>query len=77
MKERWDEMKRNRKAWAKAAGIRAVRTMAQTAVAIIPAAVSITDVNWTVVAGTAGLAGLLSLLTSLAGLPEVDDGEDC
>ena len=70
-------MRRNWGKWLKAAGIRAVRTVAQTAVAIIPAAVSITDVNWTVVAGTAALAGLLSLLTSLAGLPEVDDGEDC
>ena len=69
-------MKRNWKAWIKAAGIRAVRTMAQTAIAIIPVAVSITEVNWTAVLGTAALAGVLSLLTSLAGLPEVDDGED-
>ena len=69
-------MKRNWKAWIKAAGIRAVRTMAQTAIAIIPVAVSITEVNWTAVIGTAALAGLLSLLTSLAGLPEVDDGDD-
>ena len=69
-------MKRNWGKWLKAAAIRAVRTVAQTAVAIIPAAVSIMDVNWTVVAGTAALAGVLSLLTSLAGLPEVDDGED-
>ena len=70
-------MKRNWKAWIKAAGIRAVRTMAQTAVAIIPAAANFTDVNWKVALGTAALAGLLSLLTSLAGLPEVDDGENC
>ena len=69
-------MKRNWKAWIKAAGIRAVRTMAQTAIAIIPVAVSITEVNWTAVLGTAALAGVLSLLTSLAGPPEVDDGED-
>ncbi len=62
--------------WLKAAGIRALRTAAQTTVAIVPAAVSITDVNWTVVAGTAALAALLSLLTSLGGLPEVRNDED-
>jgi hypothetical protein len=60
------------KAWAKAAAIRALKTMAQTAVALIPAAAVITDVDWLTVAGTAALAGVLSLLTSVAGLPEVD-----
>lgn len=64
----------NWKALLKAAGIRALRTVAQTAVAMIPVGVSITDVGWYAVAGTAVLAGIVSLLTSLAtGLPEVDE----
>lgn len=57
--------------WLKAAGIRAVKTMAQTAVAMLPVAATITEVNWLTVLGTAALAGVTSLLTSLAGLPEV------
>ena len=57
--------------WWKAAAVRAVKTVAQTAVAMIPVAVSITEVNWLTVAGTAALAGIASLLTSVAGLPEV------
>lgn len=61
-----------RKKWIKAAAIRAVKTMAQTAAAMIPAAVSITAVDWTTVIGTAALAGVLSVLTSVAGLPEVE-----
>ena len=61
------------KKWWKAAGIRAVKTVAQTAVAMIPVAVSITEVNWLMVAGTAALAGVTSLLTSVAGLPEVEE----
>lgn len=57
----------------KAAAIRAIRTMAQTAVAMLPAAATITDVDWAVVLGTAALAGVGSVLTSLAtGLPEVE-----
>lgn len=57
-----------------AAAIRAVRTMAQTALAMIPAAAAITDVDWTAVLYTAALAGVMSILTSIAtGLPEVDD----
>ncbi len=56
--------------WVKAAGVRAVKTMAQTAVGLIPAAVSITAVDWKVVIGSAALAGVVSLLTSVAGLPE-------
>ena len=60
------------KKWIKAAGIRAIKTVAQTAVALIPAAVTITSVDWVTVAGTAAIAGVVSLLTSLAGLPEVD-----
>ena len=59
------------KQWLKAAGIRAVKTMAQTAVAMLPVAATITEVNWLTVLGTAALAGVTSLLTSLAGLPEV------
>lgn len=58
------------KKWAKAAGVRAVKTVAQTAVGLIPAAVSITAVDWKVVLGSAALAGVVSLLTSIAGLPE-------
>lgn len=61
----------NFKIWLKAAGVRAIKTMAQTAVAMIPVGVSISEVGWLGVAGTAALAGVLSLLTSVAGLPEV------
>ena len=60
------------KKWLKAAGIRAVKTMCQTAVALLPAAASIVAVDWKVVAGTAALAGVASLLTSVAGLPEIE-----
>lgn len=60
--------------WWKAAGIRAIKTVAQTAIAMIPVGVSVTEVGWYAVAGTAVLAGILSLLTSVAGIPEVDDG---
>lgn len=57
----------------RAAGIRALRTMAQTAVAMLPAAATITDVDWITVAGTAALAGVCSVLTSIAtGLPELE-----
>lgn len=62
---------KNWKIWLKAAGIRALKTVAQTAVSLIPAAITITQVDWLTVAGTAALAGVLSLLTSVAGLPEV------
>ena len=58
------------KQWCRAAAVRAVKTMAQAAVAMIPAAVSITEVDWLAVVGTAALAGVASVLTSLAGLPE-------
>lgn len=60
------------KKWWVAALIRALRTVAQTAVGMIPAAVTITQVDWLTVAGCSLLAGLVSLLTSLAGLPEVE-----
>ena len=61
----------NWKVWIKAAGIRALKTVAQTAVATIGVSQMISEVNWGAVASTAVLAGILSLLTSLAGLPEI------
>lgn len=64
------------KLWAKAAGIRALKTVAQTAVALLPASATITAVDWKVVVGTAALAGVASILTSIAGLPEVKAGEE-
>ena len=64
------------KKWAEAMAVRAIKTMAQTAVAMIPVAVTIMDVDWITVLGTAFLAGICSCLTSLAGLPEVEgEGE--
>lgn len=59
------------KLWFKVAAVRALKTVAQTAVAMLPVAATIQEVNWLTVAGTAALAGVASLLTSLAGLPEV------
>lgn len=59
------------KKWSKKAGVRAIKTMAQTAVSLIPAGVMIQAVDWKVVLGTAALAGVVSMLTSVAGIPEV------
>lgn len=60
------------KKWLKAAAVRAVKTVAQTAVAAIGTSAAMGDVNWMLVASTSVLAGILSLLTSVAGLPEVE-----
>jgi hypothetical protein len=59
--------------WWKAAGIRAIKTVAQTAVATIGTSAILSEVNWIVVASASALAGILSLLTSIAGLPEVKE----
>lgn len=61
---------RNWKEWAKKAGIRAIKTVAQTAVATIGTSAAIGDVNWLMVLSASALAGVLSLLTSVAGIPE-------
>lgn len=64
---------RDWKLWWKAAGVRAIKTVAQTAVATIGTSAVISEVNWVMVASSAALAGILSLLTSVAGLPEVEE----
>ena len=61
----------NYKLWAKAAVVRAVKTMAQTAIAMIGTSMAIDDVNWPLVLSASVVAGVLSILTSLTGLPEV------
>lgn len=61
------------KNWWKAAGIRAIKTVAQTAVATIGTSMALAEVNWVLVASASALAGILSLLTSIAGLPEVKE----
>jgi hypothetical protein len=63
------------KLWLKAAAVRAVKTVAQTAIATIGTGAVMSDVNWTVVVSAALLAGILSMATSLAGLPEVKQEE--
>ena len=65
------QIKDNTKEWLKAAGVRAVKTMAQTAVATIGPSAAMGEVNWVMVGSASLLAGILSVLTSIAGLPEV------
>lgn len=64
------------KKWLKAASIRAIKTIAQTAIATIGTSAVIGDVNWVMVGSSSLLAGILSILTSIAGLPEVKEDED-
>ena len=66
---------RNWKVWACAAAVRAVKTIAQTAIGCIGAGVVLSDVSWPMVASAAVLAGIVSILTSIAGLPEVKQNE--
>ena len=69
-------MIKNWKNWLKAAGVRAIKTVAQTAIATIGTSAVMGDVNWVMVASASALAGILSMLTSVAGLPEVNEGVD-
>lgn len=64
-------MSEKTKLWLKAAAVRAVKTVCQTAVAMIGTSVVLADVNWIMVASASALSGVLSILTSIAGLPEV------
>lgn len=66
-------MKRNWSKWFKAAGIRAVKTIAQVAVSMLTVGQAFVDINWGLVLSVSGVAGVISLLTSIAGLPEVED----
>lgn len=70
-------MKNNFKKWVKCAGIRAIKTVAQSAIATIGTSAVLDEVNWLVVLSASALAGILSILTSIAGLPEVkEDNEE-
>lgn len=61
--------------WLKAAGIRAIKTVAQTAIATIGASATMGDVNWAMVGSASLLSGIISILTSIGGIPEVKEGE--
>ena len=67
------QIKENTITWIRAAGIRAIKTFAQTMIATIGTTAIIQDVNWAIVLSASALAALLSILTSVAGLPEVED----
>ena len=69
-------MKNNFKKWVKCAGIRAIKTVAQSAVATIGTSAVLDEVNWLVVLSASALAGILSILTSIAGLPEVKEDDE-
>lgn len=69
-------MKTNFVAWIKAAGIRAIRTVAQTALSLISVGMVLSEVDWAMVASASAVAGVYSLLTSVAGLPEVPKVEE-
>lgn len=64
------------KNWIKAAGVRAIKTIAQTAIATIGTSAVMGDVNWVMVASASALSGILSLLTSIAGIPEVKESDE-
>jgi len=64
------------KSWIKAAGVRALKTVAQTAIATIGTSAAMSEVNWVFVGSASALAGILSLLTSIAGLPELKEAEE-
>jgi len=68
-------MKNNFKKWLKCAGIRAIKTVAQTSIGVIGASVLMSDVNWVQVGSASLLAGIMSLLMSIAGLPELENEE--
>lgn len=68
-------MKYDFKSWLKCAGIRAIKTVAQTAVSLVGVGAVMSDVDWTMVGSASLLAGILSLLTSVAGLPEMNESE--
>ncbi len=67
-----NQIKNNTTEWIKAAAVRAIKTLAQTAIATIGTSMTIGEVNWAFVASASALAALLSVLTSVAGLPEVE-----
>ncbi len=68
-------MKYDFKSWLKCAGVRAIKTVAQTAVSLVGVGAVMSDVDWAMVGSSSLLAGILSLLTSVAGLPEMNERE--